>query len=91
MAELDRAFGVLFRKLDFPGVSLARPVDWWRASRNRCAAYSMEEGTMAMTCRFLLIEMRAGVALAAVTVASCTSIIIGVVAAGKGQQSECHL
>ncbi len=28
---------------------------------------------MAMTCRFLLIDMRAGVALAAVTVASCTS------------------
>jgi hypothetical protein len=33
----------------------------------------MEEGTMAMSCRFLLIEMRAGVALAALTVASCTS------------------
>jgi hypothetical protein len=33
----------------------------------------MEEGTMAMTCRFLPIDMRAGVALAALTVASCTS------------------
>ena len=38
----------------------------------RCV-FDKEEGTMAMTCRFLLIDMRAGVALAALTVASCTS------------------